>query len=54
MDRDPRRRLEGVRMRSKMRSMVVAALALTPLLAKDNAPAKRLDEANQYMLLLEE
>ena len=32
-------------MRSIMRLMVVAALALTPLLAKDNEPAKRLDEA---------
>jgi SH3 domain-containing YSC84-like protein 1 len=28
-----------------MKSMIVAALALTPLLAKDNEPAKRLDEA---------
>ena len=28
-----------------MRFIMVAALALTPLLAKDNEPAKRLDEA---------
>ena len=32
-------------MRSMMKLMVVAALAFTPLLAKDNEPAKRLDEA---------